>query len=81
MRINRDTVANAVAALCRHFRETTQVVRWTIHPDVRLDLLLKLNHQRYEEEVKAGLHDKGAKKKAGSRKRKKVVDAESELFE
>ena len=33
-------------------------VRYTIHPDARreiLERLLKLNHQRHEEEVKAGL--------------------------
>lgn len=46
------------------FRETKQGVRYTISEAARrevLDRLLALNHQRYEEEVKAGLHDKKAK--------------------
>jgi hypothetical protein len=47
------------------FHETKQGVRYTISESARLtvlDRLLALNHQRYEEEVKAGLHEKGAKK-------------------
>jgi hypothetical protein len=47
------------------FHETKQGVRYTISESARrtvLDRLLALNHQRYAEEVKAGLHDKGAKK-------------------
>ncbi|MBE0611100.1 MAG: restriction endonuclease [Dehalococcoidia bacterium] len=51
------------------FHETSQGVRYTIGSDARtevLDRLLELNHQRYAEEVAAGLHDKkkGAKAKA-----------------
>jgi hypothetical protein len=45
--------------------ETRQGVRWTVAPAVQaelLDRLLELNHQRYAEEVAAGLHDKGAKR-------------------
>jgi methylase of polypeptide subunit release factors len=41
-------------------------VRYTIHPEARKEVLkrlLQLNHERYAEEVAAGLHDKkGAKK-------------------
>jgi hypothetical protein len=47
------------------FHETKQGVRYTISESARrtvLDRLLALNHQRYAEEVKAGLHDKGTKK-------------------
>ncbi len=47
------------------FHETKQGVRYTISDFARrtvLDRLLALNHQRYEEEVRAGLHKKGAKK-------------------
>jgi hypothetical protein len=47
------------------FHETKQGVRYTMSESARrtvLDRLLALNHQRYEEEVKAGLHDKGAKR-------------------
>ncbi len=52
------------------FHETKQGVRYTISEAARrtvLDRLLALNHQRYEEEVRAGLHEK---KNAGSAKRK-----------
>lgn len=60
------------AALRHDFHKTKQGVRWTLHPDVRndsLNRLLALNHQRYAEEVAAGLHDKRSEKKkpAGAR--------------
>jgi hypothetical protein len=48
------------------FHATKQGERYTLSEPARhivLDRLLALNHQRYDEEVKAGLHDKGAKKK------------------
>ena len=49
-----------------------QGIRFTISETARrevLDRLLKLNHQRYAEEVTQGLHDKKkAKGKAGSKK-------------
>ena len=73
MRINRDTVANAIAALCHHFRETAQVVRCTFHSDVRIDLLdrlLTLNHQRHAEEVTAGLREKKQSNEVGGKGRK-----------
>jgi methylase of polypeptide subunit release factors len=47
------------------FHETKQGVRYTLSESARrtvLDRLLALNHQRYAEEVKAGLHEKGARK-------------------
>lgn len=47
-------------------------VRYTIHPEARKEVLkrlLQLNHERYAEEVAAGLHDKkGAKKEDKARK-------------
>jgi hypothetical protein len=50
----------------RHgFYPTKQGERFTIHPEARAEILarlLALNHQRYAEEVKAGLHAKGSKK-------------------
>ena len=55
------------------FHQTKQGLRFTISEQNRreiLDRLLQLNHQRYAEEVKQGLHDK-AKKKAT--KTKKVI--------
>ncbi|WP_320415855.1 Eco57I restriction-modification methylase domain-containing protein [Methylomonas montana] len=57
------------------FHETKQGLRYTICEAARrevLDRLLELNHQRYAEEVAAGLHDKKAAKSAGTgRGRKK----------
>lgn len=54
-------------------------VRYTIHPEARKEVLkrlLQLNHERYAEEVAAGLHDKkGAKKED---KAKKVKGSKSE---
>jgi len=47
------------------FHETPQGVRFTISPEARKEVLrrlLKLNHERYAEEVAAGLHDKKGKK-------------------
>lgn len=44
------------------FYDTPQGTRYTLHPTARqhiLDRLLALNHQRYAEEVKQGLHNKG----------------------
>jgi hypothetical protein len=52
------------------FHATKQGERYTLSEPARrtvLDRLLALNHQRYEEEVKAGLHDKSAKKGKGKR--------------
>jgi hypothetical protein len=43
------------------FHEMMRGVRFTIDQDVRweiLDRLLELNHERYEEEVRQGLHGK-----------------------
>ena len=47
------------------FHATKQGERYTLSEPARrtvLDRLLALNHQRYAEELKAGLHEKGAKK-------------------
>jgi hypothetical protein len=55
------------------FHDTPQGLRFTISESARrkvLGRLLELNHRRYEEEVVAGLHEKG-KKKGGKRKPKK----------
>ena len=55
------------------FHETKQGIRYTISEAARrevLQRLLKLNHERYAEEVKQGLHDKKkAKKKRATKKR------------
>ena len=54
------------------FHETRQGVRFTISAQARadvLDKLLALNHYRYEQEVKQGLHSgkgRGASRKKGA---------------
>lgn len=56
------------------FHETKQGLRHTISELARrevLDRLLQLNHQRYAEEVAAGLHDKGKKTKVSGKKKAK----------
>jgi hypothetical protein len=61
-------------ALDHHHWETPQGMRFTVSPtakDELLDRLLELNHQRYAEEVAAGLHDSKAKK-ASARNAKAV---------
>jgi len=63
------------------FHATKQGERYTLSEPARrtvLDRLLALNHQRYEEEVKAGLHDK--KKTKGKSGLTKTDDAQKELF-
>ena len=59
--------------LTHDFHETKQGIRFTISEAARrevLQRLLKLNHERYAEEVKHGFHDKkkGAAKKAKAEK-------------
>lgn len=56
----------SVLDLSHGFHETKQGVRFTLSESARrtvLDRLLDLNHQRYAEELKAGLHEKKAKSK------------------
>ncbi len=55
--------------------------RYTICEEARreiLDRLLQLNHERYAEEVKLGLHDK-KKKKKGSKSKKKITNNQEQL--
>lgn len=82
---------NAVAAaygwqdidLGHDFHKTKQGLRYTISETARrevLDRLLLLNHERYDEEVAQGLHDKGKKKgKTGGKNAKKQVSSEGQL--
>jgi len=64
------------------FHETKQGIRYTISEPARrevLQRLLKLNHERYEEEVKQGLHDKNKRKakssgSKGKARKKKAPD-------
>jgi len=62
------------------FQETKQGVRFTISEEARrevLQRLLKLNHERYEEEVRQGLHDKKGKKKSRKKASKKSKSKQS----
>jgi len=66
--------------LAHGFHQTKQGLRFTISETARrdiLDRLLALNHQRYAEEVKAGLHDKSK----GKKKKEKVVQVNKDQGE
>ena len=68
-------------ALGHGFHETKQGMRYTISEAARrevLDRLLLLNHERHEEEVKAGLFEAKGTKEKGTRakKAKRVVSDE-----
>ncbi len=68
-------------ALGHGFHETKQGMRYTISEQARreaLDRLLLLNHERHEEEVKAGLFEAKGTKEKGTRakKAKRVVSDE-----
>jgi hypothetical protein len=55
------------------FHETKQGIRFTVSENERkqiLDRLIKLNHERYAEEVNQGLHDKKKKEKAPPKPKK-----------
>lgn len=59
-------------------------VRYTIHPEARKEVLkrlLQLNHERYAEEVAAGLHDKKGGKKDSKEKKGKSSNKVEEPFE
>ena len=66
------------------FHETKQGTRFTISDAARREILarlLKLNHERYAEEVAQGLHDKGkSKPKATGRKDKKSSSSEEPML-
>ena len=85
---------NAVAAaygwsdldLGHGFHETPQGVRFTISEATRrevLSRLLQLNHERYEEEVRQGLHEKDKKKakeeQPARQKPKKLAHPEGQM--
>jgi len=64
------------------FHETQQGVRYTIREEARrqvLARLLALNHERYAEEVRAGLHEK--KKSKRSAKKSKATQKQKGLFD
>jgi len=62
------------------FHQTKQGLRFTISEDARREVLgrlLALNHERYEEEVRRGLHAKGG---SGKARRKKTANGTMPLF-
>jgi hypothetical protein len=69
------------------FHETAQGVRFTISESARrevLSRLLKLNHERYAEEVRAGQHEKRAKKQREQKRKENKrgrIGEESGQFE
>ncbi len=75
--------------LGHEFHATKQGERYTFSESARrtvLDRLIALNHQRYEEEVKAGLHEKGKnirrKPSAGmSSQLELIASAQNEFFQ
>ena len=78
LHIELDNTVNAAygwdnITLNHGFHETQQGVRFTISGEARREVLkrlLELNHQRYQEEVAQGLHEKKkrSKKKGGKKK-------------
>jgi hypothetical protein len=94
MRSHRCEIDKATAAsygwddldLGHGFHETKQGLRFTISEPARrevLQRLLKLNHERYEEEVRQGLHDKkkGRKKASSKKKAKRSTKQTATLFD
>jgi hypothetical protein len=66
------------------FWETRQGTRFTVGPDARvevLDRLLELNHARYAEEVRLGLHANKSKKTSSRKGRQRAASGASALFE
>ena len=79
----RDAYGWSDLELDHHHWETPQGMRFTVSPDAKdelLDRLLELNHERYAEEVAAGLHDKEARKSAKRRASQKTNDGQGELL-
>ncbi|MCK9879153.1 hypothetical protein MXD59_25950, partial [Frankia sp. Ag45/Mut15] len=66
------------------FHPAGKYTRYTIGPWAQrevLDRLLELNHARYAEEVAAGLHEKGAKKKGARAKPVPTEESGATLFD
>lgn len=71
--------------LSHGFHETKQGIRFTISEEARREILqrlLKLNHERYEEEVAQGLHSKKKTQKTSTpRKKKSNPDRDNDQLE
>ncbi len=77
-----------VDRVTKRFHETKQGVRDTISEPARRDVLarlLKLNHERYAEEVQQGLHEKkkagAGRVKGGGKKKRETQDETGRLFD
>ena len=65
------------------FHETKQGIRYTISEPARCEALarlLKLNHERYAEEVKQGLHEKKKQKARKGKKEPEAAESGRNLF-
>jgi hypothetical protein len=73
----RDAYSWSDLGLDHGFHDTPQGRRFTVGPAARTEVverLLELNHERYAEEVAAGLHERKKSGKA-SRRRRTTADA------
>jgi hypothetical protein len=69
--------------LCHGFHQTKQGLRYTISEPARREVLarlLKLNHERYAEEVRQGLHEKKKSRASKSKTKKAPSASEPSLF-
>src|SRR5581483_11737380 len=65
------------------FHQTKQGLRYTISDQARREVLarlLKLNHERYAEEVRQGLHEKKKPKATAGKKKTANTDSQRVLF-
>ncbi len=79
-----DLAGSSGSQLGHGFHATKQGELYTLSEPARrtvLDLLLVLNHQRYAEEVKAGLHDKKKSKAKNPKSKAPGVTTQGELID
>ncbi|MET8378362.1 Eco57I restriction-modification methylase domain-containing protein [Streptomyces microflavus] len=65
------------------FHETVHGLRWTVDPDVQIEMndrLLELNHALYEDEVRRGLHNKRGAAKPRKAAAPKTTDDPGEVL-
>ena len=76
---------HVVSSILNKDGKRVEEIRFTISPEAKeevLERMLKLNHQRHEEEVRQGLHDKRGKKKykKSAQKKLQVKEEQQDLF-
>jgi len=77
------TIPHSALDLGHGFHETAQGIRFTVSESARREILsrlLKLNHERYEEEQKAAESVEGQKSKVKGRKAKPKSADQMELL-